>query len=190
MGNVTMDQRVISQDGSVSPSNTPGSGLSAVAINTDDFNFLTTDAGVEDDRDGRVLDDEAADLGIRGGDARVAEERGHGALGGRIDDGGAIADGEDRTAPPAHRPAVAPAPARAGYYLQLGAFKSGAGAESFLAHLKDEFGDSGQPLGSRTQDGITRVHAGPYASAEEARAASDKLKAKLGFKPLLRQYKD
>jgi rare lipoprotein A len=95
-------------------------------------------------------------------------------------------------ATPAAAPAatVASAPARAGYYLQLGAFKSGAGAESFLAHLKDEFGDSGQPLGSRTQDGITRVHAGPYASAEEARAASDKLKAKLGFKPLLRQYKD
>jgi rare lipoprotein A len=76
-------------------------------------------------------------------------------------------------------------PAAGNIYLQLGAFKSTQGAESFLAKMQSSLGDSGKPLSVYQKDGLARVHLGPYGTADEARAASEKLKARLGFKPFV-----
>jgi hypothetical protein len=35
------------------------------------------------------------------------------------------------------------------------------------------------------KDGLERIHLGPYATPDEARAAAEKLKAQLGFKPFV-----
>jgi rare lipoprotein A len=76
-------------------------------------------------------------------------------------------------------------PAAGNVYLQLGAFKSSQGAESFLAKMQSTLGDGGKTLSLYQKDGLARVHLGPYATADEARAASEKLKVKLGFKPFV-----
>ena len=70
-------------------------------------------------------------------------------------------------------------------FLQLGAFKSQEGAESFLARMRTELGNSGKTLSLYDQKGLTRVHIGPYATAAEAREAAAKLAATLGFKPFV-----
>jgi len=70
-------------------------------------------------------------------------------------------------------------------FLQLGAFKSAQGAESFLSKMNAELGDSGKTLKLYEKDGLTRVHLGPYASASEARDAASKLASRLGFKPFV-----
>lgn len=79
--------------------------------------------------------------------------------------------------------APAAAPVAGKVYLQLGAFKSPQGAESFLAKMRTTLGEGGRPLSLIEKDGLQRVHLGPYASQSEARAASEKLKSRLGFKP-------
>ncbi len=70
-------------------------------------------------------------------------------------------------------------------YLQLGAFKSQQGAESFLAKMQSTLGDTGKTLSLFQKDGFARVHLGPYATADDARVAGDKLKVRLGFKPFV-----
>lgn len=80
-------------------------------------------------------------------------------------------------------PAVAAVPVTGKVYLQLGAFKSPQGAESFLAKMRATLGEGGRPLSLIEKDGLQRVHLGPYATQKEARAASEKLKSRLGFKP-------
>lgn len=70
-------------------------------------------------------------------------------------------------------------------YLQLGAFKAKQGAQSFLAKMSAATGDSGRSLALYEKGGLTRVHLGPYANADEARKAAAKLQAKLGFKPFV-----
>jgi rare lipoprotein A len=73
-------------------------------------------------------------------------------------------------------------------YIQLGAFKSQAGAESFLAKMRAEFDGGGKALALYQKDDFIRVHLGPYASADEARKEAEKLQARLGFKPLVSQH--
>jgi rare lipoprotein A len=70
-------------------------------------------------------------------------------------------------------------------FLQLGAFKSAQGAESFLARMRAELGEGGKVLSLFEKEGLTRVHLGPYANADEARDAASKLASKLGFKPFV-----
>ena len=87
-------------------------------------------------------------------------------------------------------PATAPAasntpPAGGNVYLQIGAFKSQQGAESFLAKMRAEFSSSGKQVVLYQKDELVRVHVGPYASADEARAIAEKLQARLGFKPII-----
>jgi rare lipoprotein A len=92
--------------------------------------------------------------------------------------------------PEVPKPAMASAikdttPVAGNVYLQLGAFKSSQGAESFLAKMQSTLGDVGKTLSLYQKDGLERVHLGPYATADEARAASEKLKIRLGFKPFV-----
>lgn len=70
-------------------------------------------------------------------------------------------------------------------YLQLGAFKAKQGAQSFLAKMSAATADSGKTLALYEKRGLTRVHLGPYANAEEARKAAAQLQSKLGFKPFV-----
>ena len=89
-------------------------------------------------------------------------------------------------AAPAPVAAATSAPVATGnVYLQLGAFKSSEAAESFMAKMRATLGDAGNQLGLFVKDGLTRVHMGPYGSADEARSSAEGLKGKLGFKPLL-----
>ncbi len=79
---------------------------------------------------------------------------------------------------------VPPAPAAAGkIYLQLGAFKSPQGAESFLAKMRSKLGTEDKSLTLFEKDGLARVHLGPFATQDAAHAAAAKLKTRLGFKP-------
>ena len=70
-------------------------------------------------------------------------------------------------------------------YLQLGAFKSQDGAESFLEKMRSELGDTGKQIKLSAKDGLIRVHIGPYASQSEARSSAESMESKLGFKPML-----
>ncbi len=76
-------------------------------------------------------------------------------------------------------------PARGNVYLQLGAFKSQQGAESFLAKMRIEFEGSGKDVVLYQKDNLVRVHIGPYASLEEARITAEKLQSRLEFKPIV-----
>ncbi|MGH8751071.1 MAG: septal ring lytic transglycosylase RlpA family protein [Burkholderiales bacterium] len=97
-------------------------------------------------------------------------------------------------APKAAEP-VAPAPVAAqvvpaaaetsGIYLQLGAFGAYDNAEQFLNHLRAQLADLSEALSIFSRDGLFRVHAGPYASRNDAQQAADKIGTTLGFKPLL-----
>lgn len=70
-------------------------------------------------------------------------------------------------------------------YLQIGAFKSHQSAEGFLASMRAEFEGSGKQLILYPKDDLVRVHVGPYADQDTARAAAEKLQARLGFKPIV-----
>ena len=70
-------------------------------------------------------------------------------------------------------------------YLQLGAFESQQNAESFLARMRAELGDTGKQIKLSTKGGMVRVHIGPYANQSEARSIAESLESKLGFKPMV-----
>ena len=73
-------------------------------------------------------------------------------------------------------------------FLQLGAFKSPEGAESFLGKMRSELADTSRTLSLYNKGGLTRVHYGPYANANEARNAANKLASSLGFKPFVSMH--
>jgi rare lipoprotein A len=73
-------------------------------------------------------------------------------------------------------------------YLQLGAFKSQPGAESFLAKMRTEFDGSGKQVVLYQKGDLVRVHLGPYASLDEARSTAEKLQSRLGFKPMVSSH--
>lgn len=70
-------------------------------------------------------------------------------------------------------------------YLQLGAFGSRENAESYLSRVKAQLEGLAERLQLLMRDGFYRVHAGPYASAAQARAAADRMSQALGTMPLL-----
>lgn len=72
-----------------------------------------------------------------------------------------------------------------GLYLQLAAFGSRENAEAYAARLQSELGWLGTQLQVYISDGLFRVHAGPYASQNDARQTADRISDALGFKPLL-----
>lgn len=70
-------------------------------------------------------------------------------------------------------------------YLQLGAFSSQGGAESFLSSMRAKLSDSGKQLSLLHKNGLIKVRIGPYVNADSARASAQKLADRLGFKPVL-----
>ena len=97
---------------------------------------------------------------------------------------------------PAATPGVQPVPAapspvvtviaeQKGLFLQLGAFGSQDNADNYLVRLRTQVDWLAPALHVYPKDGLFRVHAGPYASQADARAAADRISQALGIKPML-----
>ena len=97
-----------------------------------------------------------------------------------------LAAGSAAPLPPA-APAAASsiAPPGKDAFLQLGVFTSQASAEGFRNHVKDELAWLGSRLQLLAENGRYRLHAGPYASAEEAQSTAKRIAAALKLKPFL-----
>ncbi len=117
---------------------------------------------------------------------------------------------ETRAAPPAPSlgptPSLSPAPAVAptsaptaesaerqiplatdagGIYLQLAAFGSRDNAEAYAGRMRSEQAWLATQLQVYARDGLFRVHAGPYASHNDARQAADRISQTMGLKPMV-----
>ena len=73
----------------------------------------------------------------------------------------------------------------AGTWLQLGAFSSREGAESFRDRVSRELSWNNEPVQMSARDGVHRVRLGPYRNRDEALAIADKVRQTLGFAPTL-----
>jgi rare lipoprotein A len=73
----------------------------------------------------------------------------------------------------------------AGLWLQLGAFSSRDGADSFREKVVRELSWLYEPVQVSPRDGLHRVRLGPYRNREEALAIADKVRQTLGFAPTL-----
>jgi rare lipoprotein A len=71
----------------------------------------------------------------------------------------------------------------AGLWIQLGAFSSTEGAESFREHVTRELSWMFEPVQITSRDGMHRVRLGPFRTREEANAIADKVRQSLGFAP-------
>ena len=85
--------------------------------------------------------------------------------------------------------AGSPILAGGGFWLQVGAFRQRDGALVLRDRLLREAGARmPNPVPSvllREESGLVRVHAGPYATRDEAQAAADALRSLLGVQPLV-----
>ena len=70
-------------------------------------------------------------------------------------------------------------------WLQLGAFSSVEGAESFRDHVVRELSWLLEPVSIASHDGMHRVRLGPYRNPEEASAIGEKVRRSLGVAPVL-----
>jgi rare lipoprotein A len=75
----------------------------------------------------------------------------------------------------------------AGIWLQLGAFSSRDGAESFREKVSRDLSWNKEPVQVSARDGMQRVRLGPYRNRDEALAIADKVRQTLGFAPTLTQ---
>jgi len=91
----------------------------------------------------------------------------------------------DSIAPVVAVPARSHSASKGKYYLQLGAFKSAEGADSFLEKMRSKLGGEDKALSLSKKGGLSKIYLGTYVSEREARTASEKLSAQLGFKPFL-----
>jgi rare lipoprotein A len=106
----------------------------------------------------------------------------------------AIIPGNDAPAPvpvaPVPEAAAAPAPSAVsaepgGIYVQLGAFSVAGNADAFLRKMRMDLGWLADSMAVYRKDGLFRVHAGPYASREEADRAAQRVQKELGFKAVV-----
>jgi rare lipoprotein A len=89
-------------------------------------------------------------------------------------------------APPAAAGAVtATATAPRGFWVQLGAFRESAGAESFQRRVGDEVEWLVPLLGTYGDASLYRVQAGPYASRADAQGAAARVREALGLVPVI-----
>ncbi len=82
-------------------------------------------------------------------------------------------------------PVVAVTAEPKGLFLQLGAFGSQDNADNYLTRLRAQIDWLAPALHVYPKDGLYRVHAGPYASQSDARAAADRISQALGIKPMV-----
>lgn len=82
-------------------------------------------------------------------------------------------------------PAPVPAPVSAesgGLFVQLGAFSVAENAEQFLRKLRLDLGWLAGSMALYRGDGLYKVHAGPYASREQAEGVVERVRQELGFR--------
>jgi rare lipoprotein A len=125
----------------------------------------------------------AARIGVAGpGSALVEVERVFASSGSRPESAVALA-------PPQPPQAAVETPVvveeAAGLWLQLGAFSSRDGAESFRDRAARELSWNHEPVQLAPREGLYRVRLGPYRNREEALAIADKVRETLGFAPTL-----
>jgi rare lipoprotein A len=72
-----------------------------------------------------------------------------------------------------------------GIYLQLAAFGSRDNAEAYAGRLRTEQAWLAAQLQVYTREGLFRVHAGPFASHNDARQAADRISQAMGIKPIV-----
>jgi rare lipoprotein A len=72
---------------------------------------------------------------------------------------------------------------QAGLWVQLGAFGSAEGAQSFRDHVTRELDWLYEPVQVSYRDGLHRVRLGPYRSRTEADAIAEKVERSLGITP-------
>lgn len=77
---------------------------------------------------------------------------------------------------------------RTAHFVQLGAFKNAASAETFQRHLASQLDWIGALLHIAERDGLLRVRAGPYASADAAELAAQRIIRETGFSPVLTRF--
>ncbi len=87
---------------------------------------------------------------------------------------------------PADEPASIPAEKDAGKtWLQLGAFSSKEGADSFLQQMRDKLSSTGKQMMIASKGGLYKVRIGPYSTEDMARTSAQELQSTLGFKPMV-----
>lgn len=105
-----------------------------------------------------------------------------------------IPGGDTRPAAREAAPESVPAPAggastvsaeAGGIYVQLGAFSVAGNADAFLGKMRMDLAWLADTMGIYRKDGLYRVHAGPYASREEAGRVAQRVQTELGFKALV-----
>ena len=72
-----------------------------------------------------------------------------------------------------------------GIYVQLGAFSAPENADAFLRKMRIDLGWLAASMNVYRKGALYRVHAGPYASREEADRAAQRVQKELGFKVLV-----
>ncbi|HSN32507.1 MAG TPA: septal ring lytic transglycosylase RlpA family protein [Ideonella sp.] len=87
-----------------------------------------------------------------------------------------------RAAPAAPAPSAAPT---TGYWVQLGAFRQRAGAESFQQQVAAELAWIAPLLAVFDEPALHRLQAGPYASRGEASGVAERLRAALSLVPVI-----
>jgi rare lipoprotein A len=97
------------------------------------------------------------------------------------------------SAPVAARPGgkdAASSPPRqpSGHFVQLGAFRNASSAETFHRRVAAQLDWMGELLHIAERNGLLRVWAGPYASADEAGAAVQRITRSTGFSPVLTRF--
>lgn len=80
--------------------------------------------------------------------------------------------------------AVASTPA-AGYWLQLGAFRERDGAAALQQRVRQRAGWLAEHLTLQDDGALVRLHAGPWASRDDALDAAERLQAAMALTPLL-----
>lgn len=86
-------------------------------------------------------------------------------------------------APPV--PAAVPPPVadeRGGNFVQLGAFSAAENADAFLRKLRLDLPWLADTMQVYRGSGMYKVHAGPYATRDQAEAAAERVRKELGFK--------
>lgn len=81
--------------------------------------------------------------------------------------------------------ALTPSTDVTGVFLQLGAFNTPEAAQKFLSQMQAKLGDADKKLTLLSENMMTRVYLGPYASLDDARSSRAGLKDKLGFMPMV-----
>ena len=101
------------------------------------------------------------------------------------------ADTADEPQPPAVVASIAPAPTAAapvaarGFWVQLGAFREPAGAESFQRRVGAEVDWLAPLLATFGDAALYRVQAGPYPSRDDAQLAAGRVRDALGLVPVV-----